>query len=71
MPETVSFNCSSIEDTTPYIDDEGVAKVEVTLADVDVQQIVQEVGLDNLLFEMKEEEVMQYFADKKQLEEGE
>lgn len=69
MPETVGFNCSSIEDVSPYVDAQGDLRMEVTLADVEVDLLIQEVGMDNLLCEMKEEDVMQYFEDRRKAEE--
>ena len=60
MPETISIYCESIEDVSVV----GKNSMEVTLADVDLSQLVQDIGFENLLAEMKKEEVLEYFESK-------
>lgn len=70
--EAVTLWCASIEDITPSIHKETKeAVLEVTLADVDVVDLINDIGFETLLAHMKEEDVMEYFESKRKQEEGE
>lgn len=64
--ETVTIFAGCVEDispaTTPNV-------LEVTLSDVDVSQVVQEIGIDSVLSEISDEDIQQYLNDKKEREE--
>lgn len=67
--EAVTVWCSSIEDVTPSIHKVSKeAVLEVTLADVDVVDLINDIGYENLLAHMKEEDVMEYFESKNKSE---
>lgn len=63
MPETISIYCESVEDISVVGN-----TLEVTLADVDIAQLVQEVGMENLLSEMKKEDIIEWLENKKEEE---
>ena len=60
MPETITLFAESIEDISPLTKD----SIEITLAEVDVAQIVSEVGHESLLAEMKIEDIKEYLENK-------
>lgn len=69
--ESVTLWCSSIEDVTPSIhkvSEEAV--LEVTLADVDIVDLINDIGFENLLAHIKEEDIMEYLESKNKVEEG-
>lgn len=69
--ESLTVFCSSIEDTTLSIDKEsGGPVMEITLTDVDILDVISDIGMDNLLAAMSEESVMTYFREIKIDEEG-
>lgn len=60
--ESVTIWCGSIEDVTPDIKKDSKESVlEVTLADVDVVDLINDIGFENLLAHMNREDVMEYF----------
>lgn len=63
--ETVSIFCGTIEDITPGVEKDGETYMEVTMSDVDPNQIVSEFGIESLLSCMNEEEVIEYFDNRK------
>lgn len=64
--ETITIFAGCVEDISPAVTP-GV--LEVTLSDVDVDQVVQEIGVDNILSEIPDEDIQQYLNDKKDREE--
>jgi len=62
MPETISIFCGSVEDISPI----GKDSLEVTLADVELSHLIQEVGFENLLDEISKDDIKQYIKDKEQ-----
>lgn len=67
--ESVTVWCGSIEDVTPSIHKVSrEAVLEVTLADVDVVDLINDIGFENLLAHMSEEDVMEYFESKNKSE---
>lgn len=64
MPETITLYAESIEDISPINHD----SLEITLADVDLGQLIQEIGYENLLAEIDRKDVEQYYKDKDTLE---
>jgi hypothetical protein len=64
--ETITVFGGCIEDVSPAA---TPGQLEITISDVDVSQLVQEVGIDLILSEIKEEDIVQYLKDKKEREE--
>lgn len=70
--EALTIFCESIEDITPTLDPETKEPIlEVTMADVDIVGLIQDIGFETLLSHMAEEEVLEYYADKRKLSEEE
>ncbi len=63
-PETISIYCGAIEDVTPL----SAEVLEVTMSDVDIGQIINEVGTDTLLDYMKIEDIKEYIVEKEKKE---
>lgn len=64
MPETITLFIESVEDISPLTHE----SMEITLSGVDLGHLVQEVGYELLLSEMKKEDVEQYYKDQALLE---
>lgn len=63
LAEMVEVYANGIEDVTPRVDDKGETYLEITLSDVDITQLITDIGLENLLEDMDREEVMKYYEE--------
>lgn len=63
--ETLTIFVGCVEDISPAATPNTL---EVTLSDVDISHLIQEVGLHNVLSEIKDDDIKDYLKDKEETE---